>query len=1248
VFGLLAGSPLSAQTYAINTTTLSSFSGVHPKLYLDTAKIAQLQAIMANPPANTRWPAIKTEFYSKVNGYQSKNPEPAGYDDGDITEAWQEINGQAMFGDAMAYVVTGNATYLQDALRWSKASISYPTWGKATDGPMGKQAYDLTAAYELHGLAVLYDWCYSALAANYPSDLVSIRNALATRGQGVYEAASGTNPTATTPQWWGQEWEQNHLWIAETGMTAAALAIYGDSGAPSNATIATWLQDGMSRWNNTFLYRGTDGADLEGPGYWRYGLEWSFRYFDFAQKILGANMWNDPWNKATGSYRLYFSTAANYWYNTTTSSTTDYVDFADSDRKDGSSYIFRKLASEYGDTTMQWMAEEMDTAGNGLIDPSPRDAPLNLLWYDSSVAEVAPGTAGLPVSKLFNDLNFNISRSDWSGNESVVAFQSGPPMGQVVLNSSGVFDSRSAPHPHPAANNFSIFGDGEWLIRNAGYAGQKFAGQENTLLVAGLGQMGEQTPIYTWYNMQLGRYSSAAIDTSVSVLRPELDYYAADAAGTYDASRGVTKFRRRMIYLRPDVLIVLDSIALNVAEALELRFFPEQQTVTGGSGQYAMVGNTSQLAFTLLTTAATSATTKSVAMEDENGGAISRIAFSLAPTGGGTASSWENAVAFSWTANTGIPKSVSMVNDDSSAWKFFVTDGTSPEMVIVNKSTEAVTLVVGTPPAPAGLTAADGNAQAVLGWTAAASATSYNVKRATVSGGPYSTIATGVTATSFTDPGLINGTIYYYVVSASNQLGEGYASNQAVALPIATTAIGISPASLLFIPQTAGTTSPSIPVMVGNMGSTAINVTSIVASAGFSQTNNCGSSISASSSCIINVRFSPTTAGALTGTIQLADSDVTGRQTIPLSGTAYDLTATNTGVAAVPIVPIYGQAVTLTATVPGNGSSLPSGAVTFKDGNTVLGPPVTLTAGSASSTVSFVATGLMAGTHTISAVYSGDAIFAGSTGTLSLSIAVATSATSVSVAPSASTVGAPVTFTATVVSNLGTPSGSVQFYDGSTAMGGAQTLTGGVATFNTSALTAGAHSITAVYAGTTIYPTSTSLATSITVNAVLVPDFTLQLADQQLTIGHGTKSTSTTVSITAVNGFSFPIIFSCSGLPASTSCSFSPATVIPSGSASSILTIQTSLAENTMPHLRFGLYGGGITLALALLIFPSALRKRRVMQLLAMILMLAAGMQALSGCGIASTTPNSITSAVTVSGVSSSSTHTATLTLVTE
>lgn len=93
--------------------------------------------------------------------------------------------------------------------------------------------------------------------------------------------------------------------------------------------------------------------------------------------------------------------------------------------------------------------------------------------------------------------------------------------------------------------------------------------------------------------------------------------------------------------------------------------------------------------------------------------------------------------------------------------------------------------------------------------------------------------------------------------------------------------------------------------------------------------------------------------------------------------------------------------------------------------------------------------------------------------------AVTATTTTVASGTNPSLVGQQVTFTATVAPALGTgtPSGTVRFLDGDTVLGTAN-LGAGVATFRTSALTQGTHSITASYAGNSVFLASTSTPVS--------------------------------------------------------------------------------------------------------------------------------------------------------------------------
>jgi hypothetical protein len=83
--------------------------------------------------------------------------------------------------------------------------------------------------------------------------------------------------------------------------------------------------------------------------------------------------------------------------------------------------------------------------------------------------------------------------------------------------------------------------------------------------------------------------------------------------------------------------------------------------------------------------------------------------------------------------------------------------------------------------------ATPGDSQVGLSWNAASGATSYTVKMGTTDGGPYDVFTqSGIGVTSFTKTMLVNGTPYFFVVSASNSGGEGPNSGQASATPTAT------------------------------------------------------------------------------------------------------------------------------------------------------------------------------------------------------------------------------------------------------------------------------------------------------------------------------------------------------------------------------------------------------------------------------------------------------------------------------
>src|SRR5207248_331774 len=180
--------------------------------------------------------------------------------------------------------------------------------------------------------------------------------------------------------------------------------------------------------------------------------------------------------------------------------------------------------------------------------------------------------------------------------------------------------------------------------------------------------------------------------------------------------------------------------------------------------------------------------------------------------------------------------------------------------------------------------------------------------------------------------------------------------------------------------------------------------------------------------------------------------------------------ASSTAVASSNNPSIIGTAVTLTASVTSPVTGTLTGTVTFQDGTSALGTG-TLSGGAAT----FITSGLTAGTHSITAVYSGDANFAGGTSpALMQTVNRVASSTSVASSNNPSILGAAVTFTATVTSSAtSTPTGTVTFQDATTTLG-TGTLSGGTATFTTSGLGTGTHSITGIYGGDANFTGSTS------------------------------------------------------------------------------------------------------------------------------------------------------------------------------
>lgn len=238
------------------------------------------------------------------------------------------------------------------------------------------------------------------------------------------------------------------------------------------------------------------------------------------------------------------------------------------------------------------------------------------------------------------------------------------------------------------------------------------------------------------------------------------------------------------------------------------------------------------------------------------------------------------------------------------------------------------------------------------------------------------------------------------------------------------------------------------------------------------------------------------------------------------------------------------------------------------------------------------------------------------------------------------------TLTATVTPAAAT--GTITFLDGAATLK-VVTIAAGTAAYTTGPLAGGPHSFSAVYSGDKVYAGSTSTSTALTVPLV-PPDFGMTATPANALVAAG-KPATYTFNLTPIGGFNSAITFACSGNPALTSCSFSPATVTLNGSTASSATLTISTTGSgalLMPAkpgsefrpvvlafipVGFGMFFFGLTTR------RKALRKLMLGSSMLSVLLLFAG------CGSTkSATPTSINT-ITVTATSGSTVHTSTVVL---
>src|SRR5208337_1725748 len=198
------------------------------------------------------------------------------------------------------------------------------------------------------------------------------------------------------------------------------------------------------------------------------------------------------------------------------------------------------------------------------------------------------------------------------------------------------------------------------------------------------------------------------------------------------------------------------------------------------------------------------------------------------------------------------------------------------------------------------------------------------------------------------------------------------------------------------------TTSATQSLTLWNAGSGQLTISSIATSAGFAQSNNCGSSVSPASGCTISVTFTPTVPGVVNGTLTVTDS--AGTQTASLTGTGIQPSITISSVSPSAVTLVQGGS-SQTVTVNLTGTNY-TGSVTLATSTLPSGVTATITqpgtASSGSISLQAASNATLVSNQTITITASGSGVNS-ATNSFTLTVNPPPSITISSVSPSAVT-----------------------------------------------------------------------------------------------------------------------------------------------------------------------------------------------------------------------------------------------------
>jgi hypothetical protein len=454
--------------------------------------------------------------------------------------------GDTMPALGLAYLVTHEPQYLDAAVSWITAMLAVPEWKGSQN--LGRSAWAT-------GCALLYDWLYDELDEELRNRL---RDRLIRESRLIIEDASYWRVLS------------NHLFNETAALGLVGLSLDGEAEGAEEilAQADQWTEDIIE-------YAPRDGSWGEGVQYWQYGLSHFVLFLEAAATAGYKDYISDyGWLEQTIYFPIHFSLPGR---------PLEVLNFSDCNSGGYKPpFIPYLLASWYENGYYQ------DYGNRVLREESHKFSWIDFLAYDPSVQPVT--IHELPTLKHFSDNDFVAMRSDWSDMATIVGFRSGPAPGHRNQNNPERVEKQGfgPGHSHPDINSFCLFAHGEWLAIDPGYTHHKLTANHNTILVNGHGQAGAGQKWMQYMEFEAREPAPAILRVESN---PIYDYVLGDAGNIYIDEAELQSFRRHLLFLKPDMILILDDLEARVDSRFEWLLHGRESIIETGTHEYEIVRN---------------------------------------------------------------------------------------------------------------------------------------------------------------------------------------------------------------------------------------------------------------------------------------------------------------------------------------------------------------------------------------------------------------------------------------------------------------------------------------------------------------------------------------------------------------------------------------------------------------------------------------------------------------------------------